>query len=82
MALAIPSLILKRLHTYGSLANTPDGVKFNVKNRLSDAELTAITKVRIDKKDIPLESVSLLLDDGSRLSPYDLTKGRITYRYK
>ena len=74
MALAIPSLILKRLHTYGSLTNTDEGVQFSLKNRLSDAELTGIGKLKIDGKEIPFESVTLLLDDGDRLSPYDLVR--------
>ncbi|GMQ78088.1 MAG: hydroxymethylglutaryl-CoA reductase [Anaerolineae bacterium] len=79
MALAIPSLILKRLHTYGSLTNTDEGVQFSVKNRLSDAVLTGISKVKIDGKEIPLESVRLFLDDGSRLSPYDLTQSPLDF---
>jgi len=37
----IPSMLLKKLYTLGSLKNTAAGVQFAVKNRLSDTELTA-----------------------------------------
>ncbi len=40
MAFPIPSMMLKQLYTFGSLKNTPDGVKFSLKNRLSDATMT------------------------------------------
>jgi hypothetical protein len=30
MAIAIPSLLLRQLHTFGSLKNDEDGVRFSV----------------------------------------------------
>ena len=72
MALAIPSLILRQLHTFGSLKNVDGRVQFSVKNRLSDATLTDFTKLRIDGREIPLEAVTLRFDDGHEISPYDL----------
>ena len=33
----IPGLILKQMYTLGSLHNTEDGVRFSLKNRLSNA---------------------------------------------
>jgi hydroxymethylglutaryl-CoA reductase (NADPH) len=72
MAIAIPSLILKRLHTYGSLKNSADGVTFSVKNRLSDAELTGLSRIRIDGNDVPLEAITLIVADGTELTPDDL----------
>ena len=69
----IPSFLLKRLYTYSSLKNTPSGVQFSVKNRLSDANLTGVSKVKIAEKDIPLEDIHLSLPDGSRLSPSQIT---------
>ena len=44
----IPSLVLKQLYTYGSLENTPDGVVFGLKNRLSDAVVTGINEIAVD----------------------------------
>ena len=55
----IPALILKQLYTFGSLENTADGVRFGLKNRLSDATLVPASEaVRIDGREIPLERVT------------------------
>ena len=67
MALAIPSMLLKQLHTFGSLKNTADGVRFSVKNRLSDAKVTGVTGLKFDGRDVPLGKVSVVLEDGTRL---------------
>ena len=55
----IPSMLLKRLYTFGSLKNLPDGVQFSVKNRLSDARLTGITHIKINGKTVQPEKLSL-----------------------
>ena len=69
----IPSLILKQLYTFGSLANLADGVQFSVKNRLSDAKLTAFLRLRIDGKEIRLSQVRLVLPDGAVLQPEQIS---------
>jgi hydroxymethylglutaryl-CoA reductase (NADPH) len=61
----IPSLVLKQLYTYGSLENTSDGVVFSLKNRLSDAVLTGLDKIKIDGKAIPVEKLMITLDEQS-----------------
>lgn len=63
----IPSLILKQLYTFGSLENTPGGVRFAMKNRLSDASLTGLSRITIDGKEVPLAQVSVDLGDGKRM---------------
>jgi len=73
----IPSLILRQLYTNGSLENTADGVRFSLKNRLSDATLTRISGLRIDGDELPLDRFSLVTDDGQRsaaaaVSPQDV----------
>ncbi len=60
----IPSLILKQLYTFGSLENSLDGVRFGLKNRLSDAILTGIREVRIDDRPVALEVVRLDTGDS------------------
>lgn len=70
----IPSLLLKQLYTFGSLKNTDEGVQFSLKNRLSDASIIGVTKVIIDKKEIPLKDVWLLLNDGRRIHPGVISK--------
>ena len=49
----IPSLLLKQLYTFGSLQNVATGVRFALKNRLSDAQLTGLTSVKINGQEVP-----------------------------
>ncbi len=69
----IPSMLLKRLYTFSSLKNIPEGVLFSVKNRLSDARLTALSGVKINNQDIPLDKVILRLPDGSQRTPLQIS---------
>ena len=59
----IPSLVLKQLYTYGSLENTPDGVVFGLKNRLSDAVVTEIKEIVVDKQSVPLDALQFSMGD-------------------
>jgi hydroxymethylglutaryl-CoA reductase (NADPH) len=65
----IPSLLLKRLYTYGSLKNEDGGVRLSVKNRLSDARLTAITRLNIDDQEVPLSAITLRAGEGHSITP-------------
>lgn len=65
----IPSMILKQLYNFGSLENVEQGVKFTVKNRLSDAKLIGLLGVKIDGKDIPLDAITIDLGDERTISP-------------
>ena len=69
----IPSMLLKKLYTLGSLRNADSGVQFAVKNRLSDVELIGVRKVAIDGKELPLDSLQLLLNDGRVLAPAQIS---------
>ncbi len=69
----IPSMLLKRLYTFSSLKNIPEGVQFSVKNRLSDARLTSIKRIKIGDNEIPSSSILLKLPDGTTLSPEEVT---------
>src|SRR6185436_5558390 len=55
----IPSLILKQMYTLGSLENVEDGVRFSLKNRLSNATLTKLNEIRIDDRTVPLDRLTL-----------------------
>jgi len=59
----IPSLVLKQLFNHGSLENSPNGVTFGLKNRLSDAVLTGVREVSIDGRNVPIGDVVLMLGD-------------------
>jgi hydroxymethylglutaryl-CoA reductase (NADPH) len=69
VAMLIPSMLLKKLYTLGSLKNAAPGVQFAVKNRLSDAELTGLRSIAIDGRSIALSEVTLELADGKTLNP-------------
>lgn len=55
----IPTLLLKQLYTFGSLERTGSGVRFAVKNRLSNAKLTGVERISIDGHEVPLGHVTL-----------------------
>ncbi len=69
----IPSLILKQLYTFGSLENEGDGVRFTLKNRLSDAVLTKINEIRIDDEALPLGEVIFDLGSDGLVAPSEVT---------
>ena len=58
----IPSLVLRQLYTFGSLTALDDGVRFSLKNRLSDVTLTRIREVAIDGTRVPAERLSVEVD--------------------
>ncbi|MCL4835529.1 MAG: hydroxymethylglutaryl-CoA reductase [Caldilineaceae bacterium] len=65
----IPSMLLKRLYTFGSLENVDEGVRFNIKNRLSDAQITEFQEVRFDGKAVPLSAITLDIGHGGTVKP-------------
>lgn len=69
----VPSLLLKKLYTLGSLQNAENGVRFAIKNRLSDVELTGLLRVEIDGKALAAGDLSLVLGDGRTLRPGEIT---------
>jgi hydroxymethylglutaryl-CoA reductase (NADPH) len=69
----IPSLILKQLYTFGSLENIEQGVKFSIKNRLSDASLTELVSIKIDGETIPKKALRMDLGDGESLTPEQIS---------
>ncbi|MCW5864366.1 MAG: hydroxymethylglutaryl-CoA reductase [Anaerolineae bacterium] len=77
--MAIPSLLLKQLHTFGSLKNTADGVEFSVKNRLSDTTLTGLSGLKFDGYEVPLDSVFVRLPDGTTLTPAQLAAAPLDF---
>jgi len=74
MFLKIPSLILKQLYTFGSLANTDEGVRLTLKNRLSDATVTSIASITIDGHEAPHSGIEIDLGDGERLRAAAISK--------
>ncbi len=67
--MTIPSLLLKQLYTFGSLTNVEGGVKFSIKNRLSDAIFTGIQSVKFNGTEVPKNNIKLDLGNGQTVSP-------------
>ena len=65
----IPSMLLKQLYTFGSLQNVPTGIRFALKNRLSDAQLTGLTSIKINGAEVPRERLSFDLGEGHLVPP-------------
>ncbi|ANM30731.1 hydroxymethylglutaryl-CoA reductase [Acidobacteria bacterium Mor1] len=63
----IPSLVLRQLYTFGSLQNIEGGIAFSLKNRLSDATLTGLKQIKVNGTPLPLDGLSLVLDDGTEM---------------
>ena len=68
----IPGILLQKLYTIGSLRNTVAGAQFVLKNRLLDAEVTALSGIRIDDGAVELGQVRLGLQDQRVLTPYQV----------
>lgn len=60
----IPSMLLRQLYTFNSLKNTPNGVQFSIKNRLTDVEFSELKSISIDGVEIPKDKLTLDLGDG------------------
>ena len=75
MLFKIPSLLLKQLYTFGSLENTGDGVRFALKNRLSDAKVHRIVGVSFDGRPADLTAVTLDLGDGREIPAKSISPG-------
>lgn len=65
----VPGMLLKKLYTFGSLQNSNGGARFSLKNRLTDAELTGILSVKIDREPLDLDSIRLRFDGTSYPAP-------------
>ena len=70
----IPSMLLKRMYTFGTLKNDSEGVRFSIKNRLSDAQLFRLEEVKINGDSIELKQVTIQLEDGTRVKPHTISE--------
>ncbi len=79
MAFPIPSMLLKQLYTFGSLANTEQGVRFSLKNRLSDGTVTGVHYVKFDGVETARASLRLDLGSGLVLAADDLRNNPVDF---
>lgn len=71
----IPRALLRHLYTTGSLARAGSGLRFELKNRLLDARVTALVAIRVDGRPIALEVVRIVVEGGPTLAAADLGRG-------
>ena len=64
----VPQLILKQLYTNGSLQNFDSGVRFSLKNRLTDTTLLDVEEVCIDDVPVKLDELLISFEDGPGFS--------------
>ena len=57
--------MLSRLYSAGSLAATDDGFRFEVRNRLFDADIDEVVALRFDGTELDLADVTLATEDGT-----------------
>jgi len=62
----IPSMLLKRMYTFGTLKNDSEGVRFSLKNRLSDAKLLRVHEISINGESLELDRITIQTEDGTR----------------
>ncbi len=72
--LPIPSMLLKQLYTFNSLKNTETGIKFSIKNRLTDVKFSELKSVKINGKEIPKDKIKFAFGDGEMLSANDISE--------
>jgi len=72
----VPKLILRQLYTFGSLRNTDRGVRFSIKNRLSDVTITRIRRIQIDDQAMDLQQCQIEFEDGRLLPLGDISEDR------
>lgn len=70
----VPKLLLKQLYTFGSLRNTEKGVKFSVKNRLKDAQLTQLECVKIGEKRVSPKDIMVDIGNGKLFPASEISK--------
>ncbi len=73
VSLDVPDRILKRLYTYGSLRNVDEGIRFEVKNRLQDAEFAGLTRLEINGQEVAQEDVRLETVGGDSYELHEVT---------
>ncbi len=61
----IPQLLLRKLYTYNSLRNTPEGVVVGLKNRLSDVVLTRVKGLKIGDLSLNPQDLQVEMGDGA-----------------
>jgi len=65
--LPIPSMLLRQLYTNNSLKNTDKGIKFSIKNRLTDVKFSELRSVKINGNEIPKDKITFDFGGGETM---------------
>ncbi len=72
----IPSFLLKQLYTRHSLQKQPHGLSFQIKNRLKDARLTAVSSIRINNHIVTPDKIYVEGENGEKIFATDVNEGQ------
>ncbi len=70
-----PAAILRQLYDFGSLQVSDEAVRFSIRNRLGDATVTRLRRVKIGNEDLPLDTISIALPDGQVRMASEVSRG-------
>ena len=59
----VPEFLLRRLYVKGSLANSPDGFSFELRNSLGSGYARKMTPLSVDDEQVPLQRCSFSIDE-------------------
>jgi hypothetical protein len=65
MPAMIPTFLLKKLYVQGSFKNTSNGFQLSLRNTLAPGTLLGFSPLAIDGRDIPLDHIFLIVNDGT-----------------
>lgn len=73
MPTLVPSFLLKKLYVKDSFKNTPNGFELALRNTLVAGTLIGFGPLRIDGRDIPLDTLYITMGDSAPLRASDVS---------
>ena len=85
LLVTVPSFLLRRLYVKGSLRHMPDGMAFDLLNKLGSGYARRLLPLTVDGNEVPLEDTSFVVDgkrvafnEISEKSPFSISLNRTT----
>jgi len=70
---SVPSFLLKKLYSKGSLKNTTSGFQLAIRNIVAPATIVGLAPLRVDGVEYPLETTTAILPDGRQVFATELS---------
>jgi len=70
---SVPSFLLKKLYSKGSLKNTTSGFQLAIRNIVAPATIVGLAPLRVDGVEYPLETTTAILRDGRQVYATELS---------